>query len=190
VTTSALIICRADEVEGKVAASKPAAVLSIEHPGVKQGEKGYAPRLTDGTPQLLLTFWDVEMEIKDGPDLAQVEQGLAFAMEHIRKGDVIIHCHAGKARSTGLALGVLSQLYPRENEEALLKRLLAIRPEAAPNIAVVEMVDRLTGRGGKLLQAVKDHPQITAARAEADIGREHWRKNNPEKNPPNWRPKL
>src|SRR5665213_907458 len=78
-----ILICQADEVVKKVAELKPAAVLSIEHPGVKQGEAGFAPRLTDGTPQMILCFWDAEQPLERGPDIEQVEQGLAFAMEPV-----------------------------------------------------------------------------------------------------------
>jgi predicted protein tyrosine phosphatase len=179
-----ITICRADELVDKVAALKPSAVLSIEHPDVKPDESGYAPRLTDGTPQMILNFWDSEIPVPNGPDIEQVEQGMAFIMEHVTKGDVIIHCRAGKARSVAIALGVLSQLYPHENEAALVKKLIALRPQAAPNILVVEMVDKLTGRNGKLLQAVLDNSQITAARIESNIRRDNWHKQNPEKFPP------
>jgi len=186
-----ITICRADELVEKVAQIKPAAVLSIEHPGVTPGEKGHAPRLTNGTPQLVLTFWDTEIkQVPQGPDLEQVERGLAFIMEHVTKGsDVIIHCHAGKSRSVAIALGVLSALHPHEDETALIKKLLAIRPEAAPNIIIVEMIDKLTGRNGKLLKAVNDNARLTAARKQADIGRAKWREENPEKISPFWRPK-
>ena len=184
-TAGKIIICRADELVVKVAKVKPAAVLSIEHPGVTPKEPGYAPRLTCGTPQMILTFWDTEMEnIPGGPDAEQVEQGMAFIMQHITKGhDVIIHCHAGKARSVAIALGILSQIHPHKDEAALVKQLIEIRPEAAPNIIVVGMVDEMTGRNGKLLQAVKDHPQLSATRANAELLREEWRKKNPEKFP-------
>ena len=174
-----LIVCRADELLQKTAALKPAAVLSIEHPGTTEGH-GAAPRLTDGTPQMILSFWDAEQAVAAGPDLAQVEQGLAFVMEHIKQGDVIIHCNRGKSRSTAMALGVLALLNPHMDESKLIDKLLAIRPEAAPNIIVVAMVDQLTGRGGKLLQAVHDSAPLTAARVQAEASRKRWFEKNPE----------
>ena len=181
-TPATIIICRADEVVANVAKLKPVAVLSIEHPEAKPEQTGSAPRLTDGTPQMILNFFDYPFENgPGGPDIEQVEQGLAFIMDSLAKakgGNVIIHCALGKSRSVGMALGVLSQLYPRESEAALIKRLVAIRPEAAPNILVVEMVDKLTGRKGKLLQAVLDDPKITAARETAAASRAAWIKKN------------
>lgn len=176
-----IVICQADEVVKKVAELKPAAVLSIEHPGVKQGEAGFAPRLTDGTPQMILCFWDSEQLVERGPDIEQVEQGLAFAMEHIMKGDIIIHCQGGISRSTAVTLGVLSQLNPGKGEEELIKMLLDIRPIAAPNIIIVDLVDQLTGRDGRLLHAVNDNAGITAARKKSEAEREIARKEKSEK---------
>ena len=177
--TGGLIICRADELLQKTAERKPAAVLSIEHPDATAGQ-GAAPRLTDGTAQLILSFWDSELPVAGGPDIEQVEQGLAFVMEHIAEGDVIIHCNAGKARSTALALGVLALLNPHSSEKELVDKLLVLRPEAAPNTIVTGMVDELTGRNGRLLQAVQDNPTITTARAQAKAGRTRWLENNPD----------
>jgi predicted protein tyrosine phosphatase len=174
-----IIVSRADEVGQIMKKKKVAAVLSIEHPGVRPQQKGYAPRIT-GVPQKILCFWDSEQVVHQGPDILQVEQGLAFIMENIAKGDVIIHCQAGKARSTAMALGALSILYPNEDEKSLIDRLLKIRPQSAPNIIVVEMVDKLTGRNGKLLQAVKDHPILEAQRISAEKGRQEWLARDPE----------
>lgn len=189
-----ITICRADEVVEKVKALHPGAVLSIEHPGVKPGEKGYAPRLMDGTPhsatadtpQMILTFWDTEdKRVPQGPDREQVKRGLEFILPHVAAGEnVIIHCQAGISRSTAMALGVLSTLNPQDDEKTLIKKLLALRPQAAPNIIVVGLVDELTGRHGKLLKAVLDNPQFTAARAMVNLGRLAWRQAHPEKFPP------
>jgi predicted protein tyrosine phosphatase len=175
-----IIICRADEMVQKKEETKPSAVLSIEYPGVMPEERGAAPRLDCGTPQLILSLWDSEHVVAGGPDMEQVEQGIVFILEHISRGDVIVHCHAGKSRSVAVALGALALLHPQKSEDALIDILLDIRPIAAPNIIIVEMVDELTGRDGKLLQAVRDHEKITAARERTEARRKEWLENNPE----------
>lgn len=175
-----MIICRADQVVKKTRELQPAAVLSIEHPGAQQGEHGAVPRLTDGTPQKILSFWDSEHGAQAGPDIEQVEAGMLFIFENLKKGDVIVHCHAGVSRSTGVALGVLSMMYPREEEKKLVEMLLDIRPTAGPNIIVVEHADVLTGRGGKLLAAVKENETITVKRQKAEMGRAGWLARNPD----------
>ena len=194
-----IIICRADELVDKVAKLKPAAVLSIEGPEARPDDASYAPRLKDvlphsaasDTPQMILKFFDYPEENgPGGPDIEQVEAGLAFIMERITKGDVIIHCTLGKSRSAAIALGVLSQLHPHATEAELLEKLLAIRPIAAPNIIVVGMVDELTGRGGRLVKAVLDHPGLTAAREAAIASRAEYIKKHPIRiNPPQNKPK-
>jgi hypothetical protein len=79
-----------------------------------------------------------------------------------------------------MALGALSKLYPEKPENELLDMLLAIRPQAAPNILMVEMLDDLTGRGGKLTQAVLDHPVISAQRAQAESNRRDLARERPD----------
>ena len=179
-----IIVCAASDLLDEIADNDPSAVLSIEHPGVSPGQPGYAPRLTenglDDIPQLVLNFWDSEQVVPNGPDKKQVAAGLDFVMEHIEKGPVIIHCKAGKSRSAAMALGALSKLYPGTPEAELVDMLLALRPQAAPNILMVEMLDELTGRGGKLVQAVLDHPVITAQRAQAESNRRDLAREKPE----------
>lgn len=174
-----LIITRADEVVATLETTSVVAVLSIEHPGALAGGRGAAPRLEQPT-QLILTFWDVEQAAAQGPDIAQVQAGLDFVLQHAGQGDVLIHCHAGKSRSTAMALGVLALLNPDMDEVALLEKLLEIRPIAAPNILMVEMIDTIAGRGGKLLAAVKAHPVIDAQRRDTEEKRQEFMRTNPE----------
>lgn len=184
-----IIICRASELLEIVEKEKPQAVLSIEHPGATTGG---APRLSNGTLQKILCFWDSEQPVTDGPDIDQVTQGIFFVLEHLDKGDVVVHCHAGKSRSTAVVLGALALRHPEKGAEELITFLLEIRPGAAPNIIIVEMVDGLSNRKGELLAAVQKHPDISTARQEAEIGRQYWirkdptayKKMNPEKFPP------
>jgi hypothetical protein len=176
---SRLIITRADEVLQVLPTQTVVAVLSIEHPGATESGGGFAPRL-QGVPQMILCFWDSEQKVHDGPDIAQVKAGIEFVMEHLAKGDVLIHCHAGKSRSAAIALGVLSLQHPDMDENTLLEKLLEIRPIAAPNIIIVEMIDSLTGRGGKLLSALLNHPQISAQRKQAEENRQWVLKNRPD----------
>lgn len=175
-----IIITRADELLQKLAEeTNVVAVLSIEHPYTTAGERGAAPRI-DTHMQMILGFWDYEQQVDRGPNREDVAAGIAFALEHIVKGDVIIHCHAGKARSTGIALGVMRLMWPDKSEEEIIEHLLSIRGVAAPNILVVEIADEIAGRGGKLLAAVKAHERIDRQRRETEENRMHWLKKNPE----------
>ncbi len=179
-----IIITRADELLATLETKTVAAVLSIEHPGVEKGQKGSAPRLAEHgfghIPQRVLAFWDSEQIVHNGPDPAQVAEGVAFVLEHLGKGPVLVHCHAGKSRSVAIVLGALALAHPEQDENFLIEKLLEIRAISAPNILVVEMVDALSGRAGRLLRAVLDHPVLTAQRAQAEANRQKLLEDRPE----------
>lgn len=173
-----IIITRKDDVLQTIAERPVAAVLSIEHPGAIAEGKG-APRLCD-MPQEILCFWDSETPVKDGPDMAQVERAIGFSLAFLTQGDVLIHCHAGKSRSAAIALGVLAFQNPQKKECELVDMLLAIRPEAAPNLLVVDLVDKLARREGRLTRAVLENPVICAQRAAAEESRKKLLERRPE----------
>ncbi len=176
-----IIITRADEVVDTISKQKISAVLSIEHPDVKEGEKGYAPRITN-IPQKILEFWDTEDEsFEQAPDTKQIKDGMFFALDHLKEGDVIVHCNAGKARSAAVALGVLSLIQTEKSDDELVEELVKIRSIAAPNILVVEKVDKIVGRN--LTQSIKQHKHISEQRRLCEEARLRFVKNNPEKLP-------
>lgn len=174
-----IIITRADEVEKTLQEKTVAAVLSIEHPGAVPGGKGAAPRLADVT-QDILCFWDAEQVVQNGPDRPQVERGVQFILEHLEKGDVLVHCHAGKSRSVAIAIGALAVRHPEKEETEIIDMILAIRPIAAPNIIIIEMVDDIAGRNGRLRKAIEDHPVLTAQRTQAEKNRQAVLAKNPD----------
>lgn len=151
------------------------AVLSINMPSGRNP----APQV-EGVAQKFLSFWDSEQPVRNGPDMQQVQDGIQFIVEHAVRGDVLVHCQSGKARSVGIAMGALALLHPDDTAEEIIKRILDIRPQAAPNIIVVEMADKITGRGGRLLQAVLDHPGLTEARRTTEENRRRMLENNPQ----------
>jgi predicted protein tyrosine phosphatase len=183
-----IVICAAREMLDTLRSSGASAVLSIEHPLAVPGEEGYAPRVHDlahrgrflHVPQKILAFWDYEINTSDGhpipntPDIVQVGEGMLFAARHAKTGGVLIHCAAGKSRSTGVALGALALLHPEKDEKALVTELLRLRPIAAPNILVVEHADIVANRNGRLVDAVLAHPGIERAREKAEISRQRW----------------
>jgi len=179
-----IIITRADEVE-KTLEARPdiVAVVSIEHPGVKPDEHGYAPRVKK-VPQNIVAIWDTEHPGDDAPPIVLVAEALIFAVQHAKKGPVLIHCQAGKSRSAAIALGVLAALHPERDGATLAEDLLKIRPIAGPNIIMVEILDRLLGRGGELVEAVLTHPTISANRQRNDEGRQAWIERRKKKQPP------
>lgn len=69
-------------------------------------------------------------------------------------GHLLIHCQAGISRSSAVALIVCAQLLGFGKEEAM-DMVLAARPQARPNLWVVELADEALGGGGKLLEVAE-----------------------------------
>jgi len=80
-------------------------------------------------------------------------------------GHLLVHCHFGISRSTA-AMGImLAQAFPDASEQAIVDHLLAIRPQAWPNVRMIGFADVALGRGGRLVEAVRRlHGRQLAAR--------------------------
>lgn len=178
-------ICKATDlvahVQGLQAAGKTVAgVISLEHPGAETPERGKAPRLVEALGaswqqrQLILTMWDVEQPHPQGPSAQHLRAAVAHFDRLMPEGSdavFIAQCRKGKARSTGVALALLRHRAGPGTEDAALKRLLQIAPEAAPNLLVVRHADAVIGCGGRLEAAVAGHPDITERRLRAEASR-------------------
>jgi predicted protein tyrosine phosphatase len=66
---------------------------------------------------------------------------------------LIIHCSAGKSRSTAIALGVLVQAGMSPSEA--LQKVKLLSPSMLPNRLMVEYVDVYLGLEGKLIEEVQ-----------------------------------
>jgi predicted protein tyrosine phosphatase len=157
-----LTICGLDELDGH-SARGVTHVLSILDPEWPEPE---AFKTFDPHFRKTFRFHDA-IEPAPGvilPNRTDVERILTFGRE---AGDdldhLLIHCHAGISRSTAAMLMILAQAAPHETEDAVVGRLLAIRPQAWPNSRMVGFADALLGRDGRLSAAVN---QIYALRLE------------------------
>jgi predicted protein tyrosine phosphatase len=86
-----------------------------------------------------------------------------------RQGRVhlLVHCFAGASRSTAACFALAAQaLGPGRAQEAL-DYVVSIRPEAFPNLLVVRYADKLLGRGGELLRALRSHREGFRSALEA-----------------------
>jgi predicted protein tyrosine phosphatase len=88
------------------------------------------------------------------PEKADVEAILAFGRGASKGPRLLVHCHAGISRSTAATLMILAQAYPLEQEDALVDRLIEIRPQAWPNSRMIALADKLLARQGRLMAAV------------------------------------
>lgn len=88
------------------------------------------------------------------PTIHHVEQIIDFGHRHV-DGGILVHCNAGISRSTAAALAILADRLGPGREAEALASVLDLRPEAVPNLLIVQHSDELLGRGGELVRVVK-----------------------------------
>jgi predicted protein tyrosine phosphatase len=175
-----IIITGANEVIDTINTQEIDAVLSIEHPGSEDG-KGRAPRLIDYNlghiPQDIVCFWDVNSETAtNGPSSEIVKQAFAFLDTHTDK-NILVHCKAGRSRSVALSLGWLAK---QDGIQPAIDYIKSIRPQAAPNLAVIDIIDREYGFNGALSSASRSDPDFAHNNAHVEKRREEYARRNPE----------
>lgn len=110
--------------------------------------------------KLELRFHDV-IEPRTAPIIApsreHVAQLLAFGRglmtKPINDAHLLVHCHAGVSRSTASLALILAQALPGVGASPILEEVLRIRPQAWPNLRIIEIGDAELGRGGGLIAA-------------------------------------
>lgn len=66
---------------------------------------------------------------------------------------LVVHCHAGISRSTASMALMMAQALPAASADEVMDLLLGIREKAWPNLRMLELGDRMLGRGGTLPKA-------------------------------------
>jgi predicted protein tyrosine phosphatase len=169
---SALTICGLEELDCH-SARGVTHVLSILDPNWPEPASFWA---FDQHVRTTLHFHDA-IEPAAGiilPQAVDVEAILAFGRQvGDGLGHLLIHCHAGISRSTAATAMILAQAFPCQDEDAIVDRLMQIRPQAWPNSLMIGQGDELLGRNGRLTVAIKKvYARQLAARPElADIMR-------------------
>ncbi|NNM74829.1 tyrosine phosphatase family protein [Enterovirga aerilata] len=168
---SLLTVCGLEELDGH-SARRVTHVLSILDPDWPDPESFGR---WDPHRRLTLRFHDIIEPIPGQilPERAHVERIIAFADElaadaHERDdGHLLVHCHMGISRSTAAMTMLLALAYPDEDEESLIARLTAIRPQAWPNLRMIGFADEILGRRGRLAAEVSRlHARQIAARPQ------------------------
>jgi predicted protein tyrosine phosphatase len=66
---------------------------------------------------------------------------------------LLVHCHAGVSRSTAAVALILAQSMPEVSANRIFGEVLRIRPQAWPNLRILEFGDAMLNRRGELLAA-------------------------------------
>lgn len=155
---SLLTVCGLEELEAH-RSSGISHVLSILDPGLPDPPVFAA---WDPHHRTLLRFHDIidrqgDLVLPTRDDVQQIVdfgEELVEEAEDGRSGHLLIHCHMGISRSTAAMLMMLAAAYPDEADDAVVDRLVGIRPQAWPNLRMVEFADDIMRRGGRLSAAV------------------------------------
>jgi predicted protein tyrosine phosphatase len=136
--------------------------------------------------KLELRFHDV-IEERPGvipPSSEHVRQLLGFGRNLLAasppEAHLLVHCHAGVSRSTASLALLLAQALPQRPASDIADEVMRIRPEAWPNLRIVEIGDAMLGRDGELIAAASEiyqrrlarDPELAAAMARGERGRE------------------
>ena len=89
------------------------------------------------------------------PAEAHLAELLAFVRAWDRRQPLVIHCYAGVSRSTAAAYVAACALREDDCEFAVARRLRERSPTATPNAVMVALADRMLGREGRMIEAVK-----------------------------------
>jgi predicted protein tyrosine phosphatase len=120
--------------------------------------------------------WDVELLLAFGRKLNQTASPGAQTDET----HLLVHCHAGLSRSTASAILLLAQSYPSRPAHDVVGQIIRLRPQAWPNLRIIELGDALLGRDGEIVASVgmlyrlalDREPGLAEAMISAGRGRE------------------
>ncbi|MEP3429178.1 MAG: tyrosine phosphatase family protein [Roseibium sp.] len=106
---------------------------------------------------LFLAFNDIVAPI-DGltpPGESHVVEFLDFIRDWDQQDPLVIHCWAGISRSTAGAYVAACALNSTADEYVLASQLRENSPSATPNGRIVAMADKILGRKGRMIDAIR-----------------------------------
>lgn len=153
------------------------AVVTIEDLGLRNGLRFHKLPHPD---HLVLRFEDVD---DWSPDIAMahrrhVEAALRLGRTH-ENGTVLVHCKAGVARSSAMALALIADRTGPGRELEAVRELLSVRPVAVPNLVVLDLADEALGRKGALKEAWMEVERASSRYAEHRRLKREMLKRNP-----------
>jgi predicted protein tyrosine phosphatase len=89
------------------------------------------------------------------PAEAHVGDLLRFVRAWDRAAPLVVHCYAGISRSTAGAFVTACALNPQRDEMRIAHVLRDASPTAMPNMRIVSLADRMLGRNGRMILAIR-----------------------------------
>jgi predicted protein tyrosine phosphatase len=91
------------------------------------------------------------------PSEGDVARLLAFGRglmaEPRNDAHLLVHCHAGISRSTASMALILAQALPSVSADEVMREIMRIRPNAWPNLRIIEIGDHMLSRNGEIVAA-------------------------------------
>jgi predicted protein tyrosine phosphatase len=131
------------------------------------------PTFASDTVFIQRAFFDGDAPPSDAPNEVVVRELIAFIGDWIareRNGHearLLVHCHAGAGRSTGVAFVALAMQRAHGQELEAFADLLRITNKPWPNINVVKLADGLLARDGRLLAPLQAYRTSFPRRIDA-----------------------
>ncbi len=107
---------------------------------------------------LLIDMDDITDHIEGyvAPAEEHVSDLLRFVRAWDRGAPLVVHCYAGISRSTAGAFVTACALNPRRDEMKIARALRDASATATPNARIVAHADRLLGRDGRMVAAIRE----------------------------------
>jgi predicted protein tyrosine phosphatase len=148
-----LHVCSLPRIEAEVARTGARSLVTLLSPGTPVER----PSAIAEDRHLNIAMSDI-VEAQPGqvrPEMAHLDELLAFFDRWDRREPVLIHCFAGVSRSTASAYIGVCQLSPHRDEHEIAQALRAASPTATPNLRFVALADERLGRKGRMVEAIK-----------------------------------
>jgi predicted protein tyrosine phosphatase len=115
------------------------------------------PRSIAACNHLILGMDDIAepLEGYTHPAEEHVTELIEFVQRWDRKAPLVMHCYAGISRSTAGAFIAACTLNPKRDESQIAQLIRRSSATAMPNPMLVGHADRLLGRGGRMVRAVR-----------------------------------
>ncbi|TCD14261.1 tyrosine phosphatase family protein [Oricola cellulosilytica] len=149
-----ILVCPLSCIQDAATSSGARRMLTV----INAGTPVTRPREIAEEHHLFLGFNDiaVAMEGMTLPGEEHVRAILDFAHGWDREAPMIIHCFAGISRSTASAYMSALALNPELDEYELAQDLRWRAPSATPNPKLIEIADAVLGRGGRMVDAIRE----------------------------------
>jgi predicted protein tyrosine phosphatase len=147
-----IVVCPLHAAPGLVESYKASHAISLLSP---ESQFPVFSSITQGN-HLRLTLHDIaaDMPGMNAPQSSDAKRLISFIEKWDATLPMLIHCWAGISRSTASAYTAMCMMRD-EDEETLAWELRTASASATPNPLLIQHVDKLLGRNGRMVEAVK-----------------------------------